>query len=118
MDPLSALNKLVYLTGINHRTGFVAYRDIDYCALGLTGEAGEVAGVIKKIRRNNAGELSEEIIDRALDEMADVLWYLDALRICLSEARENDPNFTWGGIVSRLQNKLMARYRTGTINER
>lgn len=118
MNPILRLERLVKMTGINPKTGFVAFRDLDYCALGLAGEAGEVAGVVKKIRRNNAGDLSEEIIDRTLDEMADVLWYIEAMRICLSEAREGELMFTWEGIITRLENKLLARLQAGTINER
>jgi len=47
-----------------------------YPTLGLTNEAGEVAGKIKKIFRDKEGQISEA--DRAAlkAELGDVLWYL------------------------------------------
>jgi NTP pyrophosphatase (non-canonical NTP hydrolase) len=47
-----------------------------YPTLGLTNEAGEVAGKIKKIFRDKEGAISET--DRAAlqAELGDVLWYL------------------------------------------
>jgi NTP pyrophosphatase (non-canonical NTP hydrolase) len=45
-----------------------------YCALGLSGEAGEVAEHIKKYLRD--GTLDE---DAVIKEMGDVLWYLAQL---------------------------------------
>ena len=49
---------------------------LSYCGLGLTGEAGEVADKLKKIIRDNDGELG---IEEALEigkELGDVLWYI------------------------------------------
>ena len=45
-----------------------------YCALGLTGEAGEVAEKIKKWHRD--GEINLQDLSK---EIGDVLWYLTAL---------------------------------------
>lgn len=47
-----------------------------YPTLGLTNEAGEVAGKIKKIFRDKGGEIGAE--DRAAlqGELGDVLWYV------------------------------------------
>jgi NTP pyrophosphatase (non-canonical NTP hydrolase) len=52
---------------------------IIYPALGLAGEAGEVANQVKKILRDNAGELTEERRNKIVDELGDVLWYAAAL---------------------------------------
>lgn len=49
---------------------------MQYVALGLNGEAGEVAEQIKKAMRNDAGELSPERIESLKKELGDVLWYL------------------------------------------
>lgn len=49
-----------------------------YPALGLAGEAGEVANVIKKIPRDYDGHLIPEVKDRIVDELGDVLWYITA----------------------------------------
>ena len=50
-----------------------------YPALGLTGEAGEVANDIKKIYRDNNGTFTSDKIDKIKEEMGDVLWYLASL---------------------------------------
>lgn len=51
-------------------------RELRYLTLGLTGEAGEVANVIKKIYRNNSGNPTPEQITKIIDELGDVLWYV------------------------------------------
>lgn len=50
-----------------------------YAALGLTGEAGEVANKVKKIYRDNGGTLSEEKRMELVGELGGVAWYLAAL---------------------------------------
>lgn len=47
-----------------------------YPALGLTNEAGEVAGKIKKIFRDKAGVIGEADREALKAELGDVLWYL------------------------------------------
>mgnify|MGYP000079300482 CR=1 FL=1 len=49
---------------------------IVYPTLGLTNEAGEVAGKIKKIFRDKKGVISEEDREALKYELGDVLWYL------------------------------------------
>jgi|SRR3954451_15768596 NTP pyrophosphatase (non-canonical NTP hydrolase) len=46
-----------------------------YVALGLTGEAGEVANKIKKILRDSGGVLTPEKAAQIAEELGDVLWY-------------------------------------------
>jgi len=53
--------------------------EIVYYALGLTDEAGEVAGKIKKLYRDRNGEYDEEYKKEIAKELGDVLWYLSAL---------------------------------------
>lgn len=58
-----------------------ADQGVEYMALGLAGEAGEVANVVKKDWRAaglNAG-LTSGTRAKLLDELGDVLWYLAAL---------------------------------------
>ena len=47
-----------------------------YCALGLCGESGEVADKLKKVIRDNNGELSDEVRLQVGKELGDVLWYV------------------------------------------
>jgi NTP pyrophosphatase (non-canonical NTP hydrolase) len=50
-----------------------------YPTLGLSNEAGEVAGKIKKVFRDRAGVLSDADRDALKGELGDVLWYLAQL---------------------------------------
>jgi len=54
-------------------------RAIEYCILGLVGEAGEIANKYKKIIRDNRGVLTQEHRDKISDECGDVFWYLSEL---------------------------------------
>jgi NTP pyrophosphatase (non-canonical NTP hydrolase) len=47
-----------------------------YPALGLTNEAGEVAGKIKKIFRDKDGVIDQGDVLALRSELGDVLWYL------------------------------------------
>jgi NTP pyrophosphatase (non-canonical NTP hydrolase) len=63
-----------------------------YPTLGLTNEAGEVAGKIKKIFRDKNGVIGEAEIEALKSELGDVLWYLaqvcTELNISLDEVAE------------------------------
>lgn len=60
------------------KTAIYPGRDTDdgltYCALGLSGEAGEVADLVKKYLRDGTFD-----IDAFRKELGDVLWYLSSL---------------------------------------
>jgi NTP pyrophosphatase (non-canonical NTP hydrolase) len=47
-----------------------------YPTLGLTNEAGEVAGKVKKIFRDKGGVIGEAEREALKSELGDVLWYL------------------------------------------
>lgn len=53
-------------------------RNIEYPVLGLTGEAGEVANITKKIQRDFDGKLTDELRGRLKEELGDALWYISA----------------------------------------
>lgn len=66
--------------------------NLEYPTLGLAGEAGEVANIVKKIQRDLGGVLNEEFRGKLKDELGDVLWYIsacaDELGLSLSEIAE------------------------------
>lgn len=70
--------------------------NLEYPTLGLAGEAGEVANVVKKIQRDNEGVITDEIRAKLKDELGDVLWYIsacaDELGLTLNEIAEFNVN--------------------------
>lgn len=67
---------------------------LSFVALGLTGEAGEVANKVKKILRDNGGVVSPEARSEIADELGDVLWYLSQacteIDVTLAEVAKNN----------------------------
>ena len=47
-----------------------------YVALGLAGEAGEIANKMKKVYRDNGGVLNDERATAMAAELGDVMWYV------------------------------------------
>jgi NTP pyrophosphatase (non-canonical NTP hydrolase) len=47
-----------------------------YPALGLAGETGEVVEIIKKITRDDDGDISDDKRQKLVLELGDVLWYV------------------------------------------
>lgn len=66
--------------------------NLEYPTLGLAGEAGEVANIVKKIQRDFGGTITDEVRARLKDELGDVLWYIsacaDELGLTLTEIAE------------------------------
>jgi NTP pyrophosphatase (non-canonical NTP hydrolase) len=78
-----------------------------YPALGLVGEAGEVANKVKKIMRDYGGEITPEKAYEIAQEIGDVLWY------CAALAEEIGWDLDY---IAKLNiRKLSARKRKGTI---
>jgi NTP pyrophosphatase (non-canonical NTP hydrolase) len=67
-------------------------KNLEYPTLGLAGEAGEVANIVKKIQRDFGGEITDEVRLKLKDELGDVLWYIsacaDELGLTLTEIAE------------------------------
>jgi len=63
-------------TAVYPGAGYGEDKAITYTVLGLTNEAGEVAGKLKKVMRDNGGILTPEKRQDLLSECGDVLWYL------------------------------------------
>src|SRR5688500_8546813 len=66
--------------------------NLEYPTLGLAGEAGEVANIVKKIQRDDGGAITESTRQKLKDELGDVLWYISAcameLGLSLAEIAE------------------------------
>lgn len=54
---------------------------LEYLALGLCSEAGEVAGKLKKVIRDDNSQLTNEKLNELVSELGDVLWYLSQLAL-------------------------------------
>ena len=80
-----------------------------YTVLGLNGEAGEVAEILKKEIRKGNVTLSIDAKARILDELGDVLWYLAS--IC----HELGVELNW--VAGQNLDKLQERKRVGQIKD-
>ena len=78
-----------------------------YPTLGLTNEAGEVAGKVKKIFRDHGGIVTAEHREALKGELGDVLWYLT--QIC------TELDLTLEEVAAYNLKKLLARLENGTI---
>ena len=80
---------------------------ITYPALGLVGEAGEVANKVKKLIRDGPDKRPDTWREDIASEIGDVLWYCAALA--------DDLNLTLGMIASQNLAKLQKRKDKGTL---
>jgi NTP pyrophosphatase (non-canonical NTP hydrolase) len=76
-----------------------------YTALGLSGEAGEVANKVKKVYRDGGGVISADAKRQLKDELGDVLWYVAMMAYELAVTLDDVAAFNVG--------KLRARHLTG-----
>jgi len=79
-----------------------------YPALGLAGEAGEVAEHAKKAIRDDAGEVSEERRAAMAKELGDVLWYVAQLA--------SELGLDLDDIAQANLDKLLSRQRRGVLS--
>ena len=84
-----------YQTKSRKTAGYPAIgHPVIYPTLGLTNEAGEVAGKIKKIFRDKGGVIAEADREALKGELGDVLWYLaqvcTELDLTLEEVAEHN----------------------------
>lgn len=80
---------------------------IVYPTLGLTNEAGEVAGKVKKTFRDKGGKISPEDREALKYELGDVLWYLT--QIC------TELDLTLQEVAAANIEKLFSRLERGQI---
>ncbi|MGL4611949.1 MAG: nucleoside triphosphate pyrophosphohydrolase family protein [Trueperaceae bacterium] len=81
---------------------------IIYPTLGLTNEAGEFAGKVKKIFRDKGGQISEEDQQALKGELGDVLWYLAQLCTELNLSLEDVAEHNLNKLFSRLERNQIA----------
>ena len=74
-----------------------------YPTLGLTNEAGEVAGKIKKIFRDKEGVIAEADREALKGELGDVLWYLAQVCTELDLSLEDVARHNLEKLFSRLE---------------
>jgi NTP pyrophosphatase (non-canonical NTP hydrolase) len=79
-----------------------------YPALGLAGEAGEVAEHVKKAIRDDAGTVSDERRAAMTKELGDVLWYVAQLASELELELED--------VAAQNLEKLRSRQRRGVLS--
>ena len=75
-----------------------------YPALGLCGEAGEVAEKIKKILRDNSSIADTERVNEIKRELGDVLWYIAQLSTELHLTLEDVAQTNIDKLQERLRN--------------
>jgi NTP pyrophosphatase (non-canonical NTP hydrolase) len=75
--------------------------NLEYPTLGLAGEAGEVANIVKKIQRDHGSVINEEIRGKLKDELGDVLWYISACADELGFTLTEIAQFNLGKLAKR-----------------
>ena len=78
-----------------------------YPALGLCGEAGEVADKVKKVLRDEAGVFSDERRQAIALELGDVLWYVSQLADELGFSLETVAQANLDKLASRAQRQVI-----------
>ncbi len=81
---------------------------LSYPALGLAGEAGEVAEHAKKAIRDDAGEVSDERRAKMSKELGDVLWYVAQLA--------SELELDLDDVAQANLDKLLSRQRRGVLS--
>lgn len=87
--------------------GYPESHKIIYPALGMNGEAGEVADKVKKVLRDNNCEFTEEKKKEIALEIGDVLWYCASL--------SHDIGYTLDEIACMNVEKLTSRKERGKL---
>jgi NTP pyrophosphatase (non-canonical NTP hydrolase) len=89
---------------------YAEHHRVLYPALGLASEAGEVAGKIKKVLRDQGGDFARAPVEAIKDELGDVLWYVAVLAGDLGLALED--------IAAANLSKLASRMERGRLSGR
>ena len=93
-----------YQTKSRKTAGYPAIgHPVIYPTLGLTNEAGEVAGKIKKVFRDQDGQISAETREALKAELGDVLWYLAQVATELDLTLDEIAEYNIKKLYSRLE---------------
>jgi NTP pyrophosphatase (non-canonical NTP hydrolase) len=103
-DVISLYRNFARTTAIYPEAGMGTVPELMYLALGLAGEAGEVANHIKKVYRDGDDAARRE---RLASELGDVFWYL----VRLVDALGLDPE----QVIQANVDKLSGRKARGTL---
>lgn len=79
-----------------------------YPALGLLGEAGEVAEKVKKAFRDDGGQMTDDRRAAIQKELGDVLWYMAALCTELGFSFEETARLNLEKTTSRLERGVIS----------
>jgi len=82
--------------------------NLTYPVLGLCGEAGEVAEKLKKMYRDDDGQLTPERREGLIGELGDVLWYVAAVA--------SELNVTLSDVAQGNMDKLYSRRDRGVLS--
>jgi len=83
-------------------------KNLYYPAIGLNGEAGEVAEKVKKLMRDHGGVLTDEIAEGIAKELGDCLWYISETATQIGASLES--------IAKKNIEKLSSRQKRGMIH--
>ena len=85
-------------------------RDVanEYLVLGLASEAGEVAGVWKRLLRQDVSNVNhDDVREHMLQELGDVLWYVTALCLQNNTSLEELIMINTEKLAKRLENNTI-----------
>jgi len=81
--------------------------ELSYLALGLVGEAGEIANHIKKVLRDYNGKVTDEMKKTLINELGDVEWYIARLCEFLGTTIEDVMQINFEKLESRKKRNVL-----------
>lgn len=107
IDSINDYVEMTDQTAIYPGSGKGTLGSIAYAGLGLAGETGEVADIIKKIIRDDNGHISDDVREQLFKEIGDVAWYW--ARLC------KEFGFDPAAVLSANMDKLLSRKERGVL---